>query len=145
MKKTIRSILSVTLVLLMLFSICSLAACKEPPPTDLLWETATYTKDTTLGSGSKSITVQVTAGDKSITFTLKTDKETLEDVMKENSLVEGDESQYGLYIKKVNGILADYDVDATYWGINADGEPIATGASGVIVQEGVVYEFIRKQ
>ena len=145
MKKTIRSILSVTLVLLMLFSICSLAACKEPTPTDLLWETATYTKDTTLGSGSKSITVQVTAGDKSITFTLKTDKETLEDVMKENSLVEGDESQYGLYIKKVNGILADYDVDATYWGINADGEPIATGASGVTVQEGVVYEFIRKQ
>ena len=145
MKKTIRSILSVTLVLLMLFSICSLAACKEPTPTDVLWEEATYTKDTTLGSGSKSITVQVTAGDKSITFTLKTDKETLEDVMKESSLVEGDEGQYGLYIKKVNGILADYDVDASYWGINADGEPIATGASGVIVQEGVVYEFIRKQ
>ena len=141
--KTTNRALSLLLAILMFFS---LTACfKHKVDVTGLWEQATYTKDTTLGSGSKSITVQVTAGDKSITFTLKTDKETLEDVMKENSLVEGDESQYGLYIKKVNGILADYDVDATYWGINADGEATATGASGVIVQEGVVYEFIRKQ
>ena len=143
MKTTIQSILSVALALLMLLGICSLAACKEPTPTDVLWEEATYTEDTTLGSGSKTITVQVTAGDKSITFTLKTDKETLEDVMKENSLVEGDDSQFGLYVKKVNGILADYDVDQTYWGLTENGETTATGASGVMVKDGAVYEFKR--
>ena len=145
MKTTIRSILSVALALLMLLGICSLAACKEPTPTDLLWEGATYTEDTTLGSGSKTITVKVTAGEASITFTIKTDKENLADAMLEHGLVEGDDSQFGLYVKKVNGILADYDVDQTYWGLTENGETTATGASGVMVKDGAVYEFIRKQ
>ena len=143
MKKTIQSVLSVALALLMLLGICSLVACKEPTPTDVLWEEATYTEDTTLGSGSKTVTVKVSAGEKSITFTLRTDKENLADAMLEEGLVEGDDSQFGLYVKKVNGILADYDVDQTYWGLTENGETTATGASGVTVKDGAVYEFKR--
>ena len=77
MKKLLKRILCAALI----FSAVSLAACKEPTPTDVLWEDALYTEDTTLGSGSKTITVKVTAGEASITFTIKTDKENLADAM----------------------------------------------------------------
>ena len=143
MKTTIRSVLSVALVLLMLLGVCSLAACAEPTPTEVLWEDALYTEDTALGSGSKTITVKVSAGEKSVTFTLRTDKETLADAMLEHGLVEGNDSQFGLYIKKVNGILADYDVDQTYWALTENGETTPTGASGVTVTDGTAYEFNR--
>lgn len=143
MKKTIQSILSLSLALLMILASFAMVSCNEPTPTDILWENAPYTEDTALGTGSKRITVKVTAGEKSITFTLETDKENLADAMLEHELVEGDESQFGLYIKKVNGILADYDVDQTYWALLKNGEATATGASGVTVEDGAAYEFKR--
>lgn len=80
-----------------------------------LWENALYTKDTTLGSGKKTVTVEVEAEENKITFTVKTDAETLGDALLENKLVEGDEGQYGLFLTSVNGIKADYSADGSYW------------------------------
>ena len=82
-----------------------------------LWESATYTQNQTFGEGKTTIEVEVKAEEKSVTFTINTDKENLADALLEHKLVDGDDSQYGLYIKKVNGILADYDVDKAYWGL----------------------------
>ena len=60
------------------------------------------------------ITVTVDVVDKdgaSTTFTYVTKKTVLADLLLEEKLVEGDQGAYGLYITKVNGILADYDAD----------------------------------
>jgi hypothetical protein len=109
------------------------------------WEDAVYTEDASFGEGAKTVTVKVIVGEKTVTFTVKTDKEDLASALLEHGLVEGEDGQFGLYIKKVNGILADYDVDQTYWSLSSKGEILMTGASGVTVSDGDVYEFTKAQ
>ena len=46
---------------------------------------------------------------------------------------------YGLYIKSVNGIVADYDVDATYWAFYINGEYAMTGVEMTPIAEGDSY------
>ena len=110
---------------------------------DPLWETATYLEDVTLGEGDKTIYVKVEAGKQSITVTLNTDAQNLEDALKSVNLVDGEESEFGLYIKVVNGIVADYDVDKAYWGMFKDGEYLLEGANKTEISSGEHYELVR--
>lgn len=106
-----------------------------------LWSDTVYTEDTELGEGEKTVEVAVKAGDKDITVTVHTDAENLGAALTENSLVEGDQSEYGLYIKVVNGIKADYDTDGAYWAISKDGELTPTGADSTAIADGEHYEL----
>ena len=109
-----------------------------------VWENAVYTSDKTFGEGSKTVTVTVTAEEQMVTFTIHTDAETLEAAMVENDLVDGDEGAYGLYIKYVNGIRADYNLDGGYyWGLTKDGKTTDYGASGALLADGDTYGFVR--
>ena len=107
-----------------------------------LWANATYRGNRSFGDGEKTIQVEVKADGKSVTFTIKTNAANLADAMIENNLVEGDLSQYGLYVKRVNGILADYDIDASWWGVEINGEMASSGASGINITDGGHYEFV---
>lgn len=109
---------------------------------DSLWDDALYTEDTEIGEGAHSVLIEVKAEEKSVTLTLRSDKDNLADILTENKIAEGEDSQYGLYIKKVNGILADFDVDGSYWGLFKDGEMTATGTSGITVSDGEHYELV---
>ena len=114
----------------------------EPEVTGI-WADATHTEDKEFGEGEKTIEVEVIADEISVTFTIHTDGETLGDALIENSLVEGEEGEFGLYIKKVNGMLADYDVDKTYWGLSKYGEYLMTGADSTPIADGEHYELTR--
>ena len=107
-----------------------------------LWENALYKEDAEIGEGRHSVSVEVKIGEKSVTLTVKSDKDNLADMLTENKLVEGDNGEYGLYIKKVNGVSADYDADGAYWGLNKDGEPTPVGASDITVKDGEHYELV---
>ncbi len=107
-----------------------------------LWANATYRNDKTFGNGEKTVQVEVKAEDKSVTFTIKTNAETLADALVENNLVEGNVDQYGLYIKKVNGILADYNIDGSWWGVEKNGEMLMTGVSSTEIADGENYELV---
>lgn len=107
-----------------------------------LWSTAIYTEDTELGEGAVTIQVEVQAGDKSVTITVHTDKDNLGAALTENKLVEGDQSEYGLYIKVVNGIKADFDTDGAWWGIYKNGEMTSTGADTTPIADGEHYELV---
>ena len=90
------------------------------------------------------MSVKVTADEKTVTITLNTDKTDLAEAMLAEGLCAGEESAYGLYIKYVNGIRADYDLDGGYyWKLTVNGEDSMIGASGTVVVSGTVYEFIR--
>lgn len=133
-------------VLLIFTALLGFAACgKEVLPP--LWESATYTDDTTLGKGGKTVIVNVTAADRSISLTIRTDAATLGEALRENSLVEGEESEFGLYIKVVNGIRADFDTDGAYWmfnRVNADGttEMMMSGVDTTPLTDGDMYELV---
>ncbi len=134
-----KRILSLLLILCLAFTLCACGKEKAPD----LWADALYTEDTELGQGAKTVTVQVATEEKSINFTVHTDADTLGDALLELGLIAGEESEYGLYVKKVNGILADYDVDQTYWGFFCGGEYMMTGVDGTEISGGESYELVR--
>lgn len=126
---------------LLLLAVLLLSACTPVPAS---WENALYKKDTTLGEGAVTVTVKVTAEDKTVTLTLKTDDAMLDKALLAAELVRGKEAQYGLMISHVNGIRADYDLDGGYyWKVLVNGETAPTGVSYIPVTEGTVYEFVR--
>ena len=135
MKKTIKT--TVSLVLAFIFIVC-LASCGAQVDREGLWEDATYLKDTELGKGAKTTTVEIVAGEQSITFTVHTDKETLGAALLEHGLIEG---EGGLYTK-VNGMVADYSVDKSYWGFYIDGEFAMTGLDDTPIAEGTTYKIV---
>lgn len=151
MKKTAFKILSLLLSLLCMLSCFAFASCKgnddlqSSEEIGELWKNAIYTSDTTLGSGSKSVRIKVLAGETSVTLTVKTNKTTLADALLEHGLITGDEGPYGLYIKTVNGILADWDVDQTYWEVGINGKAATSGASDIEIADGEQYEFTLKK
>ena len=137
MKKTIQS--SVTVILALIF-IVALVSCDTAEKTGV-WENATYRKDTELGSGAKTVVVEVKAEDQLVTFTIKTDKDTVGAALLEHGLIAGEEGAYGLYVKQVNGITADYDVDQTYWSFYINGEYAMTGVDTTEIIEGATYQL----
>lgn len=135
MKKTVITKLS---ILLVIFMAISLASCTQKDP----WADAIHTADTELGEGTKTVTVELTVGANKVKFTIHTEAETLAQALLENDLVEGEDSQYGIYIKKVNGILADYNVDGSYWGFYKNGEYLMSGADSTQISDGDCYEIV---
>lgn len=133
MKKTL------SLALMAVIVILSLASCKEAPTG--LWADATYTEDTALGEGDTTFTLTVTAEEKTVTFTVSTDKETLGDALTELGLVEGEDGDYGLYITAVNGMTLVYETDGMYWSLTENGEYAMTGADGITLTDGGEYGF----
>lgn len=96
-----------------------------------------------LGEGAIALTVKVVDADAvESTFTVKTDADNLADALLDAKLVDGDNGAYGLYIKFVNGVRADYDLDKAYWALYSNGEMLMTGASETPVADGEQYELV---
>ena len=131
-----KRILSLTLALLMLFSMCiSFASCSKE-------EKMLYTEDTTLGNGSKTITFTVEHIDGvKVVFTIKTDKAMLADALMEHELLEGEDGPYGIYVKKVNGITHDYDKNYTYWALYIGEDYAMNSADATEITDGASYTF----
>ena len=136
MKKTLTLSISLLLIVMLCLASCNTVDAEG------LWENATYRRDKTFGNGEKTIEVEVKVEDRSVTFTINTDEKYLADALLEHELIEGEEGEFGLYIKKVNGITADYDVDGSWWGLYIDGEMALTGASYTEIADGEHYEFV---
>ena len=139
MKKVFNSVVSVVLVFMLAVCLCSCGNTVDPTG---LWENATYLKDMEFGDGAKTVTVEVKVADQSVTFTVHTDKDTVGAALLEHELIAGEEGPYGLYVKSVNGITADYDVDQSYWAFNINGEYAMTGVDATDITEGAVYQLV---
>lgn len=144
MKKQCYSVpfsLAALAVLLVCAALLGLCSCGRAVP-EGLWENADYLTDKSFGNGGTTVAVEVTAGEKTVTFTVKTDKKTLGDALFEHDLIGGEEGPYGLYLKTVNGITADYDVDQSYWSFTKNGAMMMTGVDGAEIADGEHYELV---
>ena len=95
-------------------------------------------------AGAKEITIEViNSADESTVYELNTDAEYLRQAMDEAEglTYDGTEGEYGLMISTVNGEVADYNVDGSYWSFYVNGEycnygidtqPVADGDAFVI-------------
>lgn len=139
MKKTIKSITCVLLTFALIFCF---ASCTDTADKTALWENAKYVEDCEFGDGGTTVQVEVKAGEQSVTFTINTDKTVLGDALFEYDLISGEEGPYGLYIKSVNGITADYDIDQSYWSFYKNGEYMTSGVDGAVISDGEHYELV---
>lgn len=140
MKKRLLSIISV--ILLMASVLCFASCGSSKIDKEGLWANATYLEDKEFGSGSKTVVVEVKIADKSVNFTIHTDKATVGEALTEHNLIAGDEGPYGLYVKVVNGITADYDVDQSYWSFSINGEMALTGVDSTVIDEKATYQWV---
>ena len=93
-----------------------------------------------LGEGSKEFALTVTDKDGNETqFEIHTDKETVGEALQELNLIDGEEGEYGLFVKTVNGITADYDADGVYWAFYVNGEYATSGVDVTQITEGDSY------
>ena len=166
-RKTKRNLISrilcmMLIVAMALFTVgCNKADEKETPSgnegavtapadgaqSDVSGEDAEPAGDTTgdvaeLGEGAASFDFSVVDKDGNETkFVIHTDKTTVGDALLELGLIEGEEGDYGLYVKKVNGITADFDTDKTYWAFYINGEYAMSGVDKTDITEGDSYLF----
>ena len=97
---------------------------------------------TVLGEGAAQFAFTVVDKDGNETaFEIHTDKEIVGDALLELELIAGEESEYGLFVKTVNGITADYNEDQTYWAFYVNGEYATSGVDTTTIEEGMTYTF----
>lgn len=137
MKRILNSTLSAVLLLVFILALVSCNTVDK----EGLWENATYRRDMEFGSGAKTVVVEVKAGEDLVTFTIKTDKDTVGAALTEHGLISGEMGDFGLYVKVVNGITADYDVDKSYWAFYIDGEYALTGVDTTKITDGIIYRL----
>ena len=109
-----------------------------------VWDNAQYTEDTELGEGAMTVSFECTAEERTVTFTVHTDAENLRDALEGVGLISGDESEFGMYVKSVNGMSADYEADGFYWALYIDGAYAPTGADTTPVTDGMNCAFVRE-
>ena len=73
--------------------------------------------------------------------TVSTDADTVGAALAELGIVAGEDSDFGLYVKTVNNVTADYDTDGSYWAFYIDGEYASTGVDATEINEDAVYTF----
>lgn len=136
-----KKITSLLLCMMLIVAMALTAGCggkKQENPSSAGQETVTNR----LGEGKAQFNFTVVDKDgKETAFDIHTDKTTVGDALLELGLIAGEEGAYGLYVKQVNGITADYDVDQTYWAFYVNGEYGMTGVDATDIEDGATYTF----
>lgn len=95
-----------------------------------------------LGEGSKQFPLTVVDQEGNETkFEIHTEQETVGEALVEIGLISGEEGEYGLYVKTINGVTADYDKDGVYWAFYINGEYATAGVDATAIEEGNSYSF----
>lgn len=93
-------------------------------------------------AGDKNITVEVVHADgSSKEFIISTDEEYLGGALRQENLVEGEEGEFGLYIKSADGETAD-EAQQQWWCCCKDGEMLMTGVDDTPIADGEHYELV---
>lgn len=100
------------------------------------------TQKQVLGEGETTFGFVVVDQDGNETvFEIHTNKEIVGDALMELELIDGEDGDFGLYVKTVNGITADYDKDGVYWAFYVNDEYALTGVDSTTITDGDTYSF----
>ena len=148
-----KKITSLLLALLSLLLVFSLAACDAQEndtiaPTDTtletsneieaigLWKNATYRSNATVGNGTKSVTVSILVDGKSVTLTVKTDKDDLGSALYELGII-NDAS----FFDTCNGMKADWNADQAWWAFKQNGTMLNYGVNDAKINGGESFSI----
>ncbi len=140
-KKMLSFILCLCLVAAMTLTATGCNGKKEDT-SSLTSLTSSVSETTKVGQGQTKFTFTVIGIDGNETkFEISTDKTIVSDALIENNLVAGEDSQYGLYVKTVNGVTLDYEKDGKYWAFYVNGAYGQKGVSETEIVVGETYTF----
>ena len=89
---------------------------------------------------AKQITITIKNGESEKKEILHTEQAYLRGALEEKQLVAGEESQYGLFVKTVDGYTAD-DAKQEWWCFTKDGETLTTGVDATPIENGDAFEI----
>lgn len=137
MKKSVKKMIGLLLLAAMMVGF---AACGAPAEDEI--ELITVNDGEVIGEGGTEFQLVITdAEEQSIQVTVKTDEATVGDALLKLGVIAGEETQYGLFMKTVNGVTLDYEKDGLYWGFYVDGTYAVVGVDMTEVTAGSVYEL----
>lgn len=94
-------------------------------------------------AGSKTFTVEVIHSDGSAkTFTYQTEAEYLGEVLLAEGLIQGDTSEFGLYITTVDGEDAIWEEDNSYWALYVGEEYASQGIDQTPITDGGAFSLV---
>jgi len=141
MKKMLPLILCIVLIAAMALFATGCTGSNNETPTEAPLA-ATISDGDILGEGSTVFTVVTTDLDgKETAFEVHTDAETVGKALLDLGVIDGEDGDYGLYIKTVNGLTLDWDTDGKYWAFYIDGEYALTGVDQTEITAGATYSF----
>ena len=98
---------------------------------------------TEAGQGEKSFYFQVSFADGSTSaYEVHSDADTVGEALQSLELIDGDDSEYGLYVTTVCGQTLNWDADHMYWAFYENGEYANAGVDTTNITEGNVYSFV---
>ena len=143
LRKKLSLILCIVLIAAMALVTTGCGGTEESTEENAAAEVLLVENGAELGEGETEFLLTITDLDGNETqVTIHTDKTTVGEALQELGLSEGEEGQYGLYVKTVNGITADYDTDKTYWGFYINGEYAMSGVDTTDIVAGDTYALV---
>ncbi len=138
-RKRLAMLLSMLLVVAMIFGV---TGCNKKEEAAVSSTETVYEDGAVIGEGSKvfNFTVVNMEGEE-VTLEVHTDKETVGEALLEHDVIAGEDGDYGLYVKTVNGETVDYDKDGKYWAFYINDEYGMTGVDATTITEGDSYAF----
>ena len=147
MKKTkILKLLSSVLCIVLIAAIALMTGCNDNQTPDTtssaVNDTVSKAEATKVGEGDTQFTFTVIDKDgKETEFLVSTDKTTVGEALMDAKLIAGEDGEYGLYVKTVNGITLDFDTDGMYWAFYVNGEYAMSGVDTTEIKSGETYTF----
>ena len=118
-----KRMISLLLALVMVFALTACGAKEEAPAADAV---------------SFKVVVTDLEGNETA-FEYTSSAASVGEALVAEGLIDGHETEYGLYIDTVNGITADWDNDQTYWAFYVGGEYATTGIDGTEIVADTTY------
>lgn len=144
LKSRLKDILSVALcVALVAATAMLLSGCKGDAAKKDTSSVVSAVDGGALGDGKAEFTLTVDKGDgKKTAYKIKTDKKIVGDALQELGLIAGEQGEFGLYVKTVDGLTLDYDKDKMYWAFYINDGYAPTGVDTIEIKAGEVYSFV---
>ena len=96
-----------------------------------------------IGEGENTFLFEVvTDEDMSYFWVVSTDKTTVGEALLELDLIRGEESEFGFFVTEINGLVADFDADGTFWAFYVDGEFAMEGVMDTEIEPDTTYAFV---
>ncbi len=142
-KKILICVLSFVLIAVMALV---MFGCSKDEQADAPETTAQLVNKEVIGEGATVFDFGVTDADgTSKLYEVHTDKTLVGDALLELELIDGEDGQYGLYVKTVDGKTYDYDKDGKYWAFYENGVYATAGVDATTITPGASYEFKAEQ